>query len=98
MTWRSTHPDVGSGIMTVTEFVPGRRIATGLDIPGMGKATSYFDLVPTSTGTDVTWGFSAELQNPLERWMCALLDFDNFIGKDYERGLEKLKAVAEQAP
>ena len=96
MSWRSTHPDVGVGSMTVTEYDPVRHMAAGLDLGDMGKATTYFDLAPEGTGTKVTWGFSAALQNPLERWMCALLDFDAVIGKDYEKGLAKLKLLLEQ--
>lgn len=98
MNWHSTHPDIGTGSMTVTEYEPGRRMAAALDLGDMGQGTTYFDLVPEASGTKVTWGFSAALQNPLERWMCALLDFDAVIGKDYENGLAKLKSVAEKVP
>ena len=96
MSWHSTQPDIGTGSMTVTEYDPDRRMTAALDLGDMGKATTYFDLVAEGTGTKVTWGFSAMLQNPLERWMCALLDFDAIIGKDYEQGLVKLKRVIEQ--
>ena len=98
MDWRSTHPDIGTGAMTVTEYEPNRRMAAALDLGEMGQGTTYFDLTPEDNGTTVTWGFTAALQNPLERWMCALLDFDAIIGKDYEKGLAKLKIVAEKAP
>lgn len=98
MSWRSTHPDIGIGSMTVTEYQPDRRMAAALDLGEMGQGTTYFDLTPEGNDTRVTWGFSAALQNPLERWMCALLDFDAVIGKDYEKGLAKLKSVAEKSP
>jgi uncharacterized protein YndB with AHSA1/START domain len=96
MNWRSTHPEVGTGSMTVTEYEPDRRMAAALDLGDMGQATTYFGLAPEGSGTKVTWGFSAALQNPLERWMCALFDFDALIGKDYEKGLTKLKALVEK--
>ena len=96
MRWQSTHQDVGSGSMTVTEYEPGHHMAAALDLGEMGKATTSFDLVPVNGGgTNVTWGFKAALNNPLERWMCAFLDFDSLIGKDYEKGLAKLKALLE---
>jgi len=96
MSWHSTHRDVGTGSMTVTEYDPARRMAAELDLGDMGKATTYFDLASQGSGTKVTWGFSGTLQNPLERWMCALFDFDAIIGRDYEKGLAKLKVQAEQ--
>jgi hypothetical protein len=96
MSWQSTHPDVGSGTMTVTEHEPEHRMAAALDLGDMGRATTSFDLVPISGGgTSVTWGFKAALTNPLERWMCLFLDFDSLIGKDYEKGLAKLKTLLE---
>jgi len=96
MSWRSAHPEVGTGSITVTEYEPDRRMAAALDLGEMGQGTTYFDLAPEGSGTKLTWGFAAPLQNPLERWMCAILDFDAVIGKDYEKGLGKLKSLAEQ--
>jgi hypothetical protein len=82
--------------MTVTEYEPDHRMAAALDLGEMGQATTTFDLVPVSGGgTNVTWGFKAALSNPLERWMCVFLDFDSLIGKDYEKGLAKLKTLVE---
>jgi hypothetical protein len=96
MRWHSTHSDVGSGTMIVTEYEPDHHMAAALDLGDMGRAITSFDLVPVSGGgTNVTWGFKAALSNPLERWMCVFLDFDNLIGKDYEKGLAKLKTLLE---
>ena len=39
-------------------------------------------------------GYQALLRNPLERWMG--LFFDREIGADYEKGLARLKVLAEQ--
>lgn len=97
MSWQSAHPEIGTGSMTVTEYEPDRRMAAALDLGDMGKGLTYFDLAPEGGGTKMTWGFSAALQNPLERWMCALVDVNAIIGKDYEKGLAKLKILAEQS-
>jgi hypothetical protein len=96
MSWQSAHREVGSGSMTVTDYMPDKRLAMALDLGEMGQATSFFELAPTGSKTQVTWGFNAALQNPLERWMCVLLDFDAVIGKDYEKGLANLKRLVEQ--
>jgi len=96
MSWRSTHREVGTGSMTVTDYQPDRRMAAALDLGEMGQGRTYFDLASQGSRTKVTWGFSATLQNPLERWMCTLFDFDGLIGKDYEKGLAKLKHLLEQ--
>jgi uncharacterized protein YndB with AHSA1/START domain len=96
MRWHSTHQEVGTGSMIVTEYEPDHHMASALDLGDMGRATTSFDLVPVSGGgTIVTWGFKAALSNPLERWMCVFLDFDSLIGKDYEKGLAKLKTLLE---
>jgi hypothetical protein len=96
--WHSQHPEVGSGSMTVTEYIKDRHMAAALDLGEMGKGTMFFDVLPAGNGANVVWGFKAALQNPLERWMCAVLDIDSLIGKDYEKGLAKLKSLMEQVP
>ena len=94
MSWQSTHPEVGIGPMTVTEYEPDQQHGCGAR---SGRHGAGHDLFRSRTGsgggTKVTWGFNAALQNPLERWMCVFLDFDAVIGKDYEKGLAKLKAL-----
>jgi hypothetical protein len=60
----------------------------------MGDAIAYFNFAPVGSGTKVTWGFKSLLRNPLERWMGLL--FDRWIGADYEKGLAKLKQIAEK--
>jgi hypothetical protein len=61
--------------------------------PFKAQNESRFDLEPASGGTDVTWTMTGQ-RNPL---MAALgrLFFDKAIGKDFDKGLAKLKATAE---
>jgi len=98
MSWQSTRPDVGTGSMIVTEYKPDQRMVAELDLGAIGKGSMSFDLLPAGDNTSVTWGFNAVVQNPLERWMCVFVDFDSLLGKDYEKGLAKLKALMEQPP
>jgi hypothetical protein len=94
MSWTSDNPQVGSGSQTVVDYQPNVRFATTLDFGDMGDAIAYFNFVPVASDTKVTWGFKSLLRNPLERWMGLL--FDRWIGADYEKGLAKLKTIAEQ--
>lgn len=94
MSWASDNPQLGSGSQIVVDYRPNTRFATTLDFGDMGDAISYFDFTPAGSDTKVTWGFKSLLRNPLERWMGLL--FDRTIGPDYEKGLAKLKALAEK--
>ncbi|CAN5555144.1 hypothetical protein BH10PSE7_BH10PSE7_37370 [soil metagenome] len=93
MTWSSANAEVGAGSQTITAMTDQKRVETELDFGGMGKASVAFDLAPADTGTHVIWRFSSPLNNPLERWLGLL--YDRWIGADYERGLTRLKTVAE---
>jgi uncharacterized protein YndB with AHSA1/START domain len=93
MSWESSDPNVGKGSQTIVEYVENRRIGTELDLGDMGKAMASLEFSPVGEGTGVTWGFKAELNGIAERWFGLL--FDRWIGADYEKGLTKLKALAE---
>lgn len=94
MSWVSDNPQVGSGSQTVVDYDPNKRFATTLDVGDMGDAIAYITLKPVDNDTSVTWGFKSLLRNPLERWMGLL--FDRSFGPDNEKGLAKLKAIAEK--
>jgi uncharacterized protein YndB with AHSA1/START domain len=95
LSWESANPDVGKGSQTIIDYVENRRITTELDFGDMGKAMASLELAPVGEGTAVTWGFKAQLNGIAERWLGLL--FDRWIGADYERGLAKLKVVAEKS-
>lgn len=92
MSWQSAK--LGNGSQTITAYVENRRVAADLDFGELGKAQASMELSPLGTDTGVTWGFKAPLTNPLERWMG--LFYGRWVGGDYEKGLAKLKAVAEK--
>ena len=94
LSWKSSNPDVGSGSQTIVDFVENRRIGTALDFGSMGKAMASLELAPVNGGTGVTWGFKSQLNGIAERWLGLM--FDRWIGADYEKGLSKLKRVAEK--
>ena len=94
MSWTSTNPNVGSGWQEVTEFVADKKVVAVLNFGDMGKATASVHLDPEGTGTKVTWGFDTTLNSMAERWFGLL--FDRWIGADYEKGLNSLKAFVEK--
>ena len=94
MSWASNNPNVGTGSQTITEVTDNSHVAVDLDLGNMGKALSFWDLKPATTGTAATWGFKMKLDGVLDRWMGLLMD--RFIGPDYEKGLSKVKALAEK--
>ncbi len=49
---------------------------------------------PTSGGTDVTWRMTGE-NNGLMGLFTKVMSMDKLVGKDFEKGLTRLKAVAE---
>lgn len=84
----------GAGSM---EIVEAESLRTVVDLrfikPFKATNTVIFDLVPQGSSTQVTWTMTGQ-RNPV---MAALgkLHFDKAIGKDFDRGLAQLKAVAE---
>jgi hypothetical protein len=92
MSWQSAK--LGNGSQTITAYVENRRVATDLDFGEMGKAQASIELSPVGADTGVTWGFKSLLNNPLERWLGLM--YGRWVGADYEKGLAKLKAVAEK--
>jgi Polyketide cyclase / dehydrase and lipid transport len=94
MSWSSDNPQVGTGSQMVVDYQPDTRFATTLDFGDMGDAIIYIELGPVVNDTKVTWGFKSLLRNPLERWMGLL--YDREFGEDLEKGLGKLKAIAEK--
>ena len=53
-------------------------------------------LSPTGAGTDVTWTMHGEHVGVMGL-MSRVMPLDKMLGKDFEKGLARLKAVAEQS-
>ena len=93
MSWASNNPDVGAGSQTITEDAPNSHVAVDLDFGAMGKSQAYWDLKPEGTGTAAIWGFKMKLDGMMDRWFGLLMD--RYVGPDYDKGLAKVKAIAE---
>lgn len=105
MSWASDDPSVGSGTQTITASTPGERVETALDFGDFGTSRAVLSIAPEGEGSKVTWRFETELPitfdgrfffGVLGRWFG--LTMAEAIGRDYDKGLGKLKALLEGMP
>ena len=97
MRWQSESPEVGSGSQTIVESVPYERVVTALVFDEFGENGAGYDLVATGASTEVTWWLDQDHgMNPASRIIGSMLD--GMVGPSYERGLDRLKTLAESLP
>jgi hypothetical protein len=88
----------GEGHMEITGSAPHR---VDLDLVFMKPFDSAskvtFELAPSAEGTEVTWRMRGE-QRGLWGVVGRVLPMDRMVGKDFDKGLARLKAAAESAP
>jgi hypothetical protein len=90
---------VGEGRMTITESEPDTHVGIRLEFlkPFTETCDVGFALASEGENTKVTWSMDGK-HNYMSKVMCVFMDMDQMIGKDYEKGLDQLKNVAEAAP
>lgn len=97
LNWESKDERVGTGSMSIAAIEPDRRVDMTIDFAAQGTALASLVLEPAGAGTTVTWGFDSDLGfNPIARYFGMMMD--GMVGPDYEKGLVRLKAVAETPP
>ena len=89
--------DVGTGSQTIVESKPYSFIKSALDFGELGQAAGTYTLAPSGDGTKVTWGLDVNAGGKLIGRYFNLL-MDSMVGKDYDRGLAKLKTFVEAMP
>jgi hypothetical protein len=87
----------GQGSMTITSSTP-ERIGVQLSFLKPWKATNEvaFTLTPTGSGTEVTWTMTGE-STGIAALFGKIVSMDRMVGGDFEKGLARLKATAEQS-
>ncbi|MDE1160942.1 MAG: SRPBCC family protein [Acidobacteriaceae bacterium] len=88
--------DAGSGRMEILRAVP-LETDVKLDFykPFESSSSVTYTMTPlASGGTHVVWSMSGAMHLP-EKVMCLFKNMDAMIGPDFERGLAKMKQVAE---
>ena len=88
---------VGAGRMEILKTVPNTVVTVKLDFlkPFEGHNTSEYSLTTGADGTTVTWAMFGPTPY-ISKIMGIFVSMDRMIGKDFERGLAQLKAVAEK--
>ncbi len=85
----------GQGSMEVVGATPDRVVvALAFRRPFRSTSEVTFELVPAGARTEVTWVMTGE-QRGLAAVFGRLVSMDRLVGQDFERGLARLKAVAE---
>ncbi len=96
-TW-SGNKKAGAGSMEIIESAPDRvQIRVDFLKPFRATNTSHFHLEPHDDGTSVRWVMTGE-QKGLMSVLGRFMSMDKMIGPDFEKGLARLKAVAEEVP
>lgn len=100
MTWASNDPQVGSGSQAIVNLEAPKTLTTHLDFGDNGRADATFDLIPEAGQTRVVWSLDTDmregvplLKQPISTYFGFAMD--SMVGKDYEIGLQNLKAVLE---
>jgi hypothetical protein len=90
---------VGAGRIAITDSVAPVRVSLSLDMsrPFAAHNTVDFVLEPKSNGTQVTWAMQGR-QPFMAKVMSLFINCDKMVGSQFERGLAKLKALAEGDP
>jgi hypothetical protein len=95
MSWAGNN-EVGEGKMTITESKPNELVRFHLEFykPMAGESDAEFTFKPEGNGTTVTWSMTGK-NNFLGKVMCLVMDMDQMIGGQFEKGLNSIKGVVE---
>lgn len=88
---------VGAGDIEIIESLPNSRVVLRLNIRKPMTATNevIYELQPIDGGTEVLWTMSGPL-NFIGKIMNVFIDCEKMVGRDFDKGLKKLKHLAEQ--
>jgi hypothetical protein len=85
----------GAGSMEIVAVTPESvRIALEFLKPWKASNEAVFTLVPEGEGTRVTWTMNGEHAG-VAKLFARFINMDKLIGRDFEKGLARLKAIAE---
>lgn len=86
----------GKGNMEIVDSSP-ERVGVKLTFEKPWQATNdvAFELAPAGEGTEVTWVMTGEHKG-LAGIFGRVMGMDRLVGKDFEKGLDRLKTAAEK--
>jgi hypothetical protein len=88
---------VGQGEITIVDTTQPSQLVFDLHMikPFEGRNVARFTLTESSHTTQVTWSLD-DKHKLVQKIIALFVNLDNLIGKDFEVGLARLKAVAEK--
>ena len=88
----------GQGRMEITRADDPTRVVVALDFlkPFRSSSVTTFTFAPDEDGTRVTWTMAGP-RTLAVKVMGIFTSMDKLVGKDFEKGLSRLKAVAERS-
>jgi effector-binding domain-containing protein len=101
-TWDSENPNAGKGKVTIMAITPNQLIENKLEFDGMGVSQALYKFEPVEGGVKVVWTLDGNGEGMPWIWKIPSKYFnlmmDGMVGKEYEKGLNKLKAISEVTP
>jgi hypothetical protein len=94
--WESK--EAGNGCQEVKKAdASKKRIDTEIKFltPYESEANAYVTVVPEGNGSKATWGFTSKIPYPFTV-MKMFMNMEDAIGKDYQKGLSRLKEMSEK--
>lgn len=88
---------IGAGRMEILEATGNHQLLIQLDFfrPMKAHNSAHFTLLPQGESTQLSWAMEGK-QPFLGKLMGLFMDIDKMVGKDFEAGLQNLKAICEQ--
>ena len=85
------------GILVQTDSTPPSKLVFDLHVikPFEGRNVAATSLNVSGNSTNVSWSLD-DKQNLMLKTVALFINLDNTIGKDFEVGLARLKAIAEK--
>lgn len=93
----SGNKKIGAGRMEILETSGAHQLAISLEFyrPMRAHNSVHFVLLPQEHCTQVRWSMEGN-QPFMGKLMGLVCDMDKMVGKDFEKGLSKLKALSEK--
>jgi len=93
--WKWKGKKMGEGTMTATELIPGQLVAYDLSFNNGKYQSKGKVVIEAGDSCKVSWTDEGDLgYNPMARYMGLFME--KMMGPDFEKGLAKLKKIAEE--
>lgn len=88
---------MGAGDIEIIESIPNRRIVLRLNMVRPMKAVNevVYELEAVDGGTEVLWTMQGK-QNIIGKVMNMVIDCEEMVGREFDRGLANLKLLVEK--